>query len=206
MDPTIPLAPVRAFAEPPHVDDAAELLAAAPVDVLAFAFTSSAYVIGSDAEAAMLDRLSTRAHGLPVVGTCSATVRALRSLGARRIALVDPPWFSDELNRLGLDYYEAAGFDVVYAAPCSLSSGQQLVRPADLHDWVAAHVPSDAEAVVIGGNGFRAVGAVEAMERTLRRPVLAANQVLLWAALRAAGNPDAGIDGYGQLFRRTADT
>ena len=28
MDPTIPLAPVRGFAEPPHVDDAVALLAA----------------------------------------------------------------------------------------------------------------------------------------------------------------------------------
>jgi maleate isomerase len=31
MDRTVPLAPVRAFAEPPHVDDAVGLLAAAPV-------------------------------------------------------------------------------------------------------------------------------------------------------------------------------
>src|SRR5947209_1709426 len=42
MDPTIPLGPVRAFAEPPYVDEAAELLADAPIDVIAFAFTSSA--------------------------------------------------------------------------------------------------------------------------------------------------------------------
>ncbi|MCX4547001.1 maleate cis-trans isomerase [Streptomyces sp. NBC_01565] len=205
MDPTIPLVPVRAFAEPPHVDDAAELLAAAPVDVLAFAFTSSAYVIGAEAEAAMLDRLSARAHGLPVVATCSATTQALRTLEAGRIALVDPPWFSAELNHLGRAYYEAAGFGVVYAAPCSLPSGQQLIRPAELHDWVVGRVPADADAVVVGGNGFRAVGAVESIERTLRRPVLTANQVLLWAALRAAGTPAVGIEGYGQLFSRAAD-
>src|SRR5258708_27303471 len=36
MDPTIPLAPVRGFAQPPHVDDAAELLAAAALDAIAF--------------------------------------------------------------------------------------------------------------------------------------------------------------------------
>ncbi|MGW8780641.1 maleate cis-trans isomerase family protein [Streptomyces sp. NPDC055796] len=205
MDPTIPLAPVRAFAEPPHVDDAAELLAAAPVDVLAFAFTSSAYVTGAEAEAAMLDRLSARAHGLPVVGTCSAMTQALRTLAAVRIALVDPPWFSAELNRLGRDYYEAAGFDVVYAAPCSLPSGQRLIRPAALHDWIVGHVPADAQAVVVGGNGLRAVGAVESTEQTLGRPVLTANQVLLWAALHAVGIPDAGIHGYGRLFSHTAD-
>src|SRR5215210_6871903 len=51
MDPTIPLAPVRAFAEPPLVDDAAELLAAAPIDAIGYGFTSSAYVIGVEGEA-----------------------------------------------------------------------------------------------------------------------------------------------------------
>src|SRR4051794_35041232 len=37
---TIPLAPVRAFADPPHVDEAVELLAAAPVSAIGYAFTS----------------------------------------------------------------------------------------------------------------------------------------------------------------------
>src|SRR5919107_2546964 len=46
MDPTIPLVPVRAFAEPPHLDKAAELLAAPPLNAIAYGFTSPAYVIG----------------------------------------------------------------------------------------------------------------------------------------------------------------
>src|SRR4051794_19939946 len=57
MDPTIPLAPVAAFAERPELDTAAELLAAAPIDAIAFGFTSSAYVIGRDGERAMIARL-----------------------------------------------------------------------------------------------------------------------------------------------------
>ncbi|MEU8774976.1 aspartate/glutamate racemase family protein [Streptomyces sp. NPDC048606] len=200
MDDTIPLAPVRAFAEPPHVDDAAALLAAAPVGALAYAFTSSAYVIGARGEAYMLDRLRERAHGLPVVAPCAAAVEALRLLGVERIALVDPPWFGATLSELGRGYYEEVGFEVPYAAPCSLPSGQVLIRPEALHAWVAAEVPDSAEAVVIGGNGFRAVGVIEALEATLGRPVLTANQVLLWAALRATGTPTDGVRGYGEVF------
>ncbi|OAR23623.1 maleate cis-trans isomerase [Streptomyces sp. ERV7] len=200
MDPTIPLAPVRAFAEPPYVDEAAAQLATAPLAALAYAFTSSAYVIGADGEAAMLTRLAARAHGLPVVATCASTVEALRLLGATRLSLVDPPWFDTELNGLGRAYYEAAGFEVCFSAPCGLPSGQALIRPGELHDWVAAHVPEEAEAVVVGGNGFRAVGMVENLELTLGRPVLTANQVLLWAALRAADSGTAAITGYGRLF------
>ena len=47
MDPTIALEPVRAFADPPLVDEAAELLAAAPLHAIGFAFTSSSYVRGA---------------------------------------------------------------------------------------------------------------------------------------------------------------
>ncbi len=201
MDPTIPLAPVRAFAEPPEVDDAAELLAAAPLDAIAYGFTSSAYVIGVAGEAEMVARLERRTRGIPVVAACGAAVEGLRVLGARRVALVDPPWFDTELNGLGRRYYESAGFQVVYSAPCGLPSDQTKVTPADLHAWVSEHVTTaDADAVVIGGNGFRAVGAIAALEEDLGLPVVTANQALLWAALRAADADPASTSDYGRLF------
>src|ERR671915_1194236 len=186
MDPTIPLAPVRAFAEPPHLDDAAELLAAAPLKAITYGFTSSAYVIGVEGEAGMIARLERRTRGIPVVATCKAAVEGLRVLGARRIALIDPPWFDSELNTLGSRYYEAAGFQVVYSAPCGLPSDQRKITPSDLHAWVSEHASTDAEAIVIGGNGLRAVGTIAALEEDLGRAVVTANQALLWAALRVA--------------------
>ena len=200
MDPTIPLAPVRAFADPPHVDNAAELLAAAPINAIAFGFTSSAYVIGPEAERAMTARLEQRSRGIPVVATCAAALSALQVLGCQRIALIDPPWFDAELNELGRRYYEAAGHEVVYAAPCDLPSNQRAITPEQLHAWAVSHMPARAEALVIGGNGFRAVGVISALEADLRRPVLTANQVLFWAALRAAGADPREITGYGSIF------
>ena len=200
MDPTIPLAPVRAFAEPPHVDDATELLAAAPLDVIAYGFTSSAYVIGVEGEAEMIARLERSSRGIPVVAACGATVEGLRALSARRIALVDPPWFDIELNGLGRRYYESSGFEVVHSTPCGLPSAQAKITPAELHAWVSEHVSTDADAIVIGGNGFRAVGAIAALEEDLGRPVLTANQALLWAALRVVGADRSSVAEYGRLF------
>lgn len=200
MDATIPLAPVRAFAEPPYVDEATERLAAAPLAAIGFAFTSSAYVIGAAAEEAMLKRLSGRAGGIPVVATCAAMVDALHAVGASRLSLVDPPWFDAELNALGRRYYQDAGFDVPFSAPCALPSGQSLIQPTELYDWVIAHVPDSADAVVLGGNGFRAVGVIARLEAHLERPVLTPNQVLLWAMLRAAGTTTDDVMGYGRLF------
>ena len=199
MDPTIPHAPVRAFAEPPHLDDAAELIAAAPVHVIAFAFTSSAYVLGPAGEEAMLERLMARTGGIPVVATCAGIVEGLCELAARRIALFDPPWFDDGLTALGRAYYTEQGLEVVQATPCDLPSAQSAIRPAELYEWILAHAPARAGAVVVGGNGFRAVGVIGALEQALGRPVLSANQALLWAALRAADRCPA-VRGYGRLF------
>lgn len=199
MDPTIPLAPVRAFVEPPHIDDAVSLLAAAPVAVIGIGFTSSAYVTGADAEKDMVDRLQVRSSGRPVVTTCAAAVHALRRLAVSRVAVVDPPWFDQELNRLGAEYFSSQGFDVVFNAPCGLPSNQRSVNPPELYDWIRAHTPDRAQAVFVGGNGFRSVGVIAALEEDLGRPVITANQVLLWGMLRAIGSRVAPR-GYGQLF------
>jgi maleate isomerase len=200
MDPTIPLAPVRAFAEPPDVDDATELLAGAPIHAIAFGFTSSAYVLGTDGERAMLDRLATRSRGLPVVATCASIVAALRALGVRRVALYDPPWFDEELNSLGAAYYRSAGFHVAASSTCDLASDQSRIEPAEVFGFVRSRVPNEAEAVVFGGNGFRVVGAIDALEHDLGRPAVSPNQALLWGAMRAIGADTSSITRYGSLF------
>jgi maleate isomerase len=199
MDPTIPLEPVRRFAAPPKLDDAAELLAAAPLDVIAYGFTSSPYVIGAGGEADMIRRLRQRTRGIPVVTPCAAAVEALHALDARRIAIVDPPWFDAQLVGLGKAYYEDAGVDVLDARACELPSDQTAITPDALHRWILEHAPADADAIVVGGNGLRAVGIIAALEADLRRPVLTANQVLLWGALRAAG-ASLRVDHYGRIF------
>jgi maleate isomerase len=64
---------------------------------------------------------------------------------------------------------------------------------------VVANTPGEADVVVIGGNGFRSVGVIESLELDLRRPVITANQALLWACLTRAGS-SARVVGYGRLF------
>jgi maleate isomerase len=201
MDPTIGPEPVRAFADPPHVDDAAELLAAAPLHAIGFAFTSSSYVRGAADDEALRERLERRTRGIPVAVTGTSAVLALRALGVSRLALIDPPWFSPELNALGAEYFRSQGLEVVHHAPAGLPSDQRAVHPGHLYEWARAHVPAEAEAVFIGGNGFRTVGVIQALEEDLAIPVLTANQVLCWHLLRLAGTR-APVVGYGRLFAR----
>ena len=197
MESTIANDPVRAFADPPLLDDAAQLLAAAPLNAIIYAFTSSSYV--RDDDAAVKGRLEARTRGIPVIIPCAAAITALTVLGTKRLALISPPWFSADIDSQGARYFQNHGFEVVYNGPAGLPSNQRAIDPGQVYEWVRTHTPRSAEAVFIGGNGFRSVGAIQALEQDLVRPVLTANQVAFWEALRLSG-AQPPVVGYGQIF------
>ena len=190
---------VRAFADPPIVDEAAESLAAAPLHAIAYCFTSSSYLRGAADDVALKSRLEMRTRGIPVVISASAAVAALAALGAHRLALVHPPWFSVQLDQEGAKYFASQGFDVMQSGPAGLPSDQQAIEPRELFDWVREHTPEKAEAVFIGGNGLRAIGIIKALEESLNRPVLTGNQVAFWQSLVLSGS-SAPIANYGKIF------
>jgi maleate isomerase len=191
---------LRALAAPSVLDAAAVVFAAGSVDVIGYASTSTGYALGFDAETAMLERLSQR-WSLPVAGTSLSAGAALRFLHVHRVALVHPPWFDDELNNLGAAYIRSKGFEVVSSESADLANHPGRIEPGAIIEWTSRHVSDDAGAVFIGGTGFRAARAIEALEERLGRPVLESNQVLLWSIL-ARMEADIEVDGYGRLFGR----
>lgn len=197
VDPEI----AKAFSEGPAVDNAAALLAAVSPSAVVYAFTSSSYILGAEGDSRLRERLEKEMNSTPVVIQTSALVTALRALGTDRIALIHPPWFSPELDRLGADYFEKEGVFVAYHGPAQLRSDYGDIRPEHIFDWATRHVPENADALVIGGGGFRAIGAIRALEEALCRPVLSANQASFWCALRASGVDDE-LANYGEIFRK----
>jgi maleate isomerase len=86
------------------------------------------------------------------------------------------------------------------AAPVPLDANPQQLEPGGVYVWVRQNTPVEADAVFLAGNGFRTVSLIAALEAELGRPVLSANQVLLWAALHAATDDPPRVGGYGRLF------
>jgi maleate isomerase len=197
----LPPATLAALTARPLLDDSVDRLLTDPVDLIGYASTTTGYVLGGDAEQALLRWLAQRTDR-PVAATCAAAARALHALKVRRVALVGAPWFPAEFNELGAGYFTGQGFEVVCSAPAEVSHDAGAVEPAVLIEWAAGHVPDIAEAVFLGGNGFRTAAAIGPLEEAIARPVLTANQVLLWQLL---GSIDSGFDvlGYGQLFNHT---
>lgn len=86
----------------------------------------------------------SRRHGVPVVATCQSACEGLRRLGAQAISVVNPPWFDEELDRLGAEYFRSQGFDVVAHGTCGLPSNQRSINPPELYDWIRAHTRDTA--------------------------------------------------------------
>ncbi len=192
-------APAEALrAQATALDEAASKLLPA-ADVLAVASTALGYALGYAAESALVERLSAR-WDVPVCSTSLAAVSALRSRHVRTISLVHPPWF--ELNDLGAEYFSSQGFEVVEARLADLPDDPDAIEPAMVIEYVAQHLSPHADAVFIGGNGFRAARAIHALEARTGRLVLEANQVLLWSVLRSVGAP-MNHAGYGTLLHPT---
>jgi maleate isomerase len=168
------------------------------VQAIAYASTSTAYVLGHRDERELISRLADR-WDVPVCSTSASVVDALRSLGAERLAIVHPPWFGEECNALGAAYFREQGFSVSGADLAGVSDDPALVEPEEVVEWVAGNVPGDVDAVFLGGNGFRAARAIGPLEQRLDRAVLESNQVLLWSVNEGLGTP-LGVRGFGRLL------
>lgn len=199
MAPSIGSNPLSAYLEPPLLDDAAELLAHAPVQCICLAFTNTSFLGTADDDRTLMRRLEQRTHGIPVINTCLAVLAAVQVLGSKRVALINPPWVDSAMTKAGAAYFEGVGIEVLFAQSAELPNNPRDVHPGTLYEWTRANVPPGADLVFVGGNGFRAIGMIEALEEDLRRPVLTANQVLFWCALRSTGS-HAGVTGYGRIF------
>jgi maleate isomerase len=200
-DTTIPGPPtaaadLRTMATRSAMRPAVDSLLQASVDVIAYASTTSGYAIGYAAEVDLVGRLQELA-GVPVVTSGLACTQALKAFGVRRVALIHPPWFEDEMGDLGAKYFR--DFDIVTLTATILPSQPDQVRPEQVIDYITDHVDASTEAIFIAGNGLRAAQAIEELEHRTGQLVLEANQVLLWSLLTATGS-NLQIDGYGSLF------
>jgi maleate isomerase len=61
----------------------------------------------------------------------------------------------------------------------------------------------EADVLLCSCTAWRAVEAVDALERRTGKPVVTSNQATIWAALRALGVTEAAR-GFGRLFERLA--
>jgi maleate isomerase len=172
------------------------LLAAGPAGI-AYACTSGSFVDGLAGEQRLRQTI-LEAGATQAVTTSGALLEALRHLGVRRLAIATP--YNADLTHLLTGFLHEAEFEVVSAGYLDREAGIATIRPAAIRRLALAVDRPEADALFFSCTNLRTYDLIADLENQLGKPVLSANQVTMWAALKAAGIRPPALPQ--RLFRR----
>ncbi|MGW1723105.1 maleate cis-trans isomerase family protein [Streptomyces sp. NPDC002306] len=180
----------RRVSEHETLGEAVRTLNAVAPEVVAYACTSGSFVGGIAGERAMCEAM-TRAGAVPSVTTSGALLEALAELGAGRAALVTP--YTESVTRALQEYVAQAGVAVTGCAYMGLTRHIWKVGYREVADMARrAARGRAADVLFISCTNLPTYDVIPQLEAELRIPVLSANQVTMWAALRRLGTRAVG--------------
>ena len=165
-----------------------DLLVAEPLAV-AYACTSGSFVDGIAGERRLRDAME-RAGAPVAVTTSGALLDALAALGVSRVAVATP--YTEQVTARLADFLAEAGVATTRTTCLGLVEGIAKVGYPTVARLVQQAVTDDAGAVFVSCTNLATYDLIEPLEQLLDRPVLSANQVTAWAALRSVGAKAVG--------------
>jgi maleate isomerase len=157
--------------------------------VVAYACTSGSFVGGADGEAVL--RRTIEGAGAPVACTTSgALVDAITQLRAARLAIATP--YIEPVTQRLVGFLREHAVQTVSCQGLGLLGKIWRVTYSEVVEIVKAADCDDADALFISCTNVPTYDLIEPLEQALGKPVLTANQVTMWAALRAIGREAIG--------------
>ncbi len=199
--PKVTLEGLEAMMSAPELEQAARLVGSAPIDVLLFGGTSASFLHGTAYDKGLIARLEGWAPGPKVTTASTASLAALKEVGAGKLALATP--YVGEIHERAIRFLEENGHPVIRSANLGIDADRALAEvPLEkVFDLCVSVDHPEASAIFVSCTNFRSVGAIEALEDALGKPVVSAIQASFWHALELAG-VNGARPGYGRLFAR----
>lgn len=185
----------------PELRQAAELLASAPIDVLCFGGTSASFLHGTAYDRGLTEKMQGWAPGPKITTASTATLAALREVGASSLVLATP--YVDAVHARAIRFLEENGHEVVSHRNLGIDSDQALAEVSlqEIFDMVCELDRPEASAVFISCTNFWSAGVIDALEDRLGKPVVSAVQASFWHCMEIT-DVNGARPGYGQLFNR----
>ncbi len=184
------------FAENRDIEESARRLLRYKPDCFAYYCTTISFVRGVDGDLDISRRIEATT-GKPAVTTSTAMIRAFEALGIKSVVLASP--YMPDVEEKFVGFIEAHGVRVLRSLALGLKDDHSIVNPNEIRQLAESADKPEAEAVFVGCTGQRLASHLDAMEAGLGKPVLCANQVTSWEALRLLGVPRI-LSGRGSLF------
>ena len=178
---------------------AAELLAHAKVDVIAWNGTSAGW-LGFDSDERLCRRIK-EATGIPACTSVLAQNEIFRVAGVERMGLVSP--YLDDVQAAIVRNYAAAGIECVAERHLGLRDNFSCAEvgeeeSASMVRDVAAAKP---DAISILCTNLRGAPLVDALERETGVLICDSIATVVWKSLLLAGDDPRRLTGWGRIFR-----
>ena len=185
--------------DPAPILRAAELLAHAKVDVLAWNGTSSGW-LGFDSDVRLCASLS-RATGTAACTSVLALNELFERTRVKRFALVTP--YRDDVQQAIVRNYEREGFQCVAERHLSLQDNFNFatVTADQLRAMVREVAQARPDAIVIFCTNLRGAPLVEALETELGVPIYDTIATAVWKSLSIVGADVQRVTGWGRMFQ-----
>ncbi|MFJ1804720.1 MULTISPECIES: aspartate/glutamate racemase family protein [unclassified Streptomyces] len=191
---------LRQMGEPERLMKGVEQLRLAGAEAIVWACTSGSFVHGWEGAQEQVRALATTA-GMAASSTSFAFVHAAQEIGAGRVAV--GATYPDDVAGLFAGFLRAGGVEVtgVHSVGTLTAAEVGTWGEAEVFALARAADAPDAEAVLLPATALHTAAYIPALEAELGKPVLTANQVTVWEALRLTDRR-VNAPGLGALFTR----
>jgi maleate isomerase len=178
---------------------AAELLAHAKVDVIAWNGTSSGW-LGFDADHQLCRRI-TAETGIQATTSMLALNEILERTAVRRLGFVTP--YLDEVQARIVANYASLGVECAAERHLGVSDNFSFseVSERQIREMTRQVAAARPDAIAIICTNLRGAPLVEELERELGVPIYDTISTVVWKSLLLAGVDSKRVTGWGRLFR-----
>ena len=176
----------------------AEALAGTEIESVMWTSTSASFVLGLDGIRQQSDALE-KLLCVPASTTAMAFARAVKAIGAERVAIAAT--YPEDVAQRFREFLHHFEIDVVHLASRGIVTAAEVgtLKKDDVIHFALANTRNNADALLIPDTALHSAAWLTDLEQATGIPVLTANQVSFWEALRLCGKltPQSGL---GRLF------
>ncbi|MDE0199367.1 MAG: hypothetical protein OXK78_14295 [Caldilineaceae bacterium] len=186
-----------------HLEPGAAALRTRGVDLCMWACTSGSFVYGLAGAEEQARQLGNYL-GVPASSTSLSFVKSIQALGITRVAVAAT--YPEDLATEFVAFLGEGGIQVVHLGSLGIWTAVEVgeVGGEEVIDFVRANDHADAEAILVPDTALHTVAFLSELDSAVGKPVLTANQVTMWEALRLGGRVQRQ-SGFGQLFALAED-
>ena len=179
--------------------EGAKVLRDQVVDAVVWACTSGSFVYGWEGARQQVEAIA-QATGVPASSTSFAFVDATKALGISKVAV--SATYPEDVSNYFRAFLAAGGIEVVHMGYHDIltAEGAGTLGQAQVEEMIRRDDHPSAEATLLPDTALHSAAWLDRLEEVAGKPVLTANQVSFWKALRLAGDTRR-YPGLGSLMR-----